>query len=107
MSSLENALIRLSGMREMVYLYADESGDMGFDFTNSGTSHYFSIAFLLLREQRPIFSLVRKVFLTLPQATKRKSSGVLHAHHEKPSTINILLSRLALQDINIPGRMEY
>jgi hypothetical protein len=87
----------------MIYIYADESGDMGFDFTKGGTSSHFSIAFLMLneRERRTVSSLVRKVFLSLPRATKRKNSGVLHAHYEKASTVAKLLTGLAQKDVKI------
>jgi len=72
----------------MTYIYLDESGDLGFNFSKAGTSRHFSIAFLLTENKRPISSLVKKVFLSLPPATKRKNSGVLHAHHEKSVTVN-------------------
>ena len=53
------------------------------------------------RERRPVSSLVRKVFLSLPRATKRKNSGVLHAHYEKVSTVAKLLTGLAQKDVEI------
>ena len=85
----------------MVYIYADESGDMGYDFTKIATSRYFSLAFLVATERRTISTLIRKVFLSLPRAEKRRSSGVLHAHYEKPSTRKMLLKGLASRDIKI------
>jgi uncharacterized membrane protein len=85
----------------MVYLYQDESGDMGFDFTKSGTSKYFSIALLILTERRPVSSLVKKVFTSLPSAMKRNNNGVLHAYYEKPATISRLLRGLAEKEIKI------
>jgi uncharacterized membrane protein len=93
--------ITLNREKHMIYLYQDESGDMGFDFTKSGTSKYFSIALLIMTEQRPISSLVKKVFTSLPQATKRNNSGVLHAYYEKPITISRLLRGLATKEIQI------
>jgi hypothetical protein len=85
----------------MVYLYQDESGDMGFDFAKSGTSKHFSIALLILNEQRPILSLVNKIFRSLPRETKRKNNGMLHAYYEKPITVSRLLRSLAEKEIKI------
>ena len=33
----------------MTYIYFDESGDLGFDFSKSGTSNWFLIAFLITK----------------------------------------------------------
>jgi hypothetical protein len=83
----------------MVYIYFDESGDLGFDFSKRGTSRHFSIAFLITTNKRPIISLVKKVFVSLP--TKLKSKGLLHAHHEKFATIKKLLNGLITKEIQI------
>jgi len=85
----------------MVYIYFDESGDLGFDFSKGGTSGHFSVAFLITNEKRPIYSLVKKVYLSLPRATKRKSSGVLHAYYEKASTITKLLQGISKKDVKV------
>ncbi|MDR2599579.1 MAG: DUF3800 domain-containing protein [Oscillospiraceae bacterium] len=85
----------------MTTLHLDESGNMGFDFNKKGTSRYFSINLLILNECRPVISLVKRVYLTLPRANKRKSSGVLHAYHEKPSTRTKLLKGLSQKNIKI------
>ena len=85
----------------VTYVYFDESGDLGFDFTKHGTSRVFSIAFLMTKNKRPVSSLVKKVFINLPPAVKRKNSGVLHASYEKPSTIEKLLTKLATKDVRI------
>jgi len=85
----------------MVYIYFDESGDLGFDFSKGGTSKNFSVAFLIVNEKRPISSLVKKVFASLPQTLKRKSSGVLHAYYEKSSTIAKLLQGISKKDVKI------
>jgi len=85
----------------MTYIYLDESGDMGFDFAKSSTSSYFSIAFLILHEQRPVISLVKRVFTSLPKAVVRRSNGMLHSYYEKPITRERLLRGLAKKDIKI------
>ena len=84
----------------MVYIYADESGCLGFDFAKSGTRKHMLITFLMLTECRPIISLVKKVILTLPKL-RRKKGAYLHAHYEKPITIKRLLINLATKDVKI------
>jgi len=85
----------------MKYIYLDESGDMGFDFSKSGTSNHLLITFLMLSEYRPIISLVKKVFTSLLTTTKRKNNDMLHAYYEKEITVKRMLSGLASKDIMI------
>ena len=85
----------------MTYVYFDESGDLGFDFSKKGTSEIFSIAFLIIENRRPIISLVKKVFSSLPVSQKFKHNGALHASYEKTSTVKRLLNGLATKNIMI------
>jgi hypothetical protein len=83
------------------YIYFDESGDLGFDFSKQGTSERFVITFMLVNNRRPVSTLVKKVFTSLPVGKKRKHSGLLHAYYEKKSTRMKLLGGLATKDIQI------
>jgi hypothetical protein len=84
----------------MIHIYFDESGCLGFDFTKSGTGKHILITFLILKECRPIISLVKKVILTLPKLRKKKGA-YLHSHYEKPITRKRLLEGLATKDVKI------
>jgi len=84
----------------MTYIYFDESGCLGFDFTKSGTKNHILITFLILSECRPIISLVKKVILTLPNLRKKKGA-YLHSHYEKPITRKRLLKGLAKKEVKI------
>ncbi|MEW6618278.1 MAG: DUF3800 domain-containing protein [bacterium] len=47
----------------MLYLYLDESGDLGFDFVNKRPSKYFTIAILVVKgyeENRLLLKVVKK-----------------------------------------------
>lgn len=69
----------------MAYIFMDESGDLGFDFSKKGTSKCFLITFLFVDNKRPIEKCIRKVRAGLHK--NLKSLGrVLHAYHEKPVT---------------------
>ena len=85
----------------MRYIYLDESGDMGFDFSKSGTSKHLLITFLILNESRPVVSLVKKVFTSLLVTTKRKNNDMLHAYYEKDITVKRMLNGLASKDVKI------
>jgi len=85
----------------MTYIYFDESGDLGFDFSKRGTSEQFLVTFMIAENKRPISTLVKKTFASLPVATKRKHSGSLHAYYEKKATRIKLLRGLAAKDVKI------
>lgn len=84
----------------MLNIYADESGCLGFDFAKSGTRKHMLITFLILKECRPITSLVKKVIRTLPKL-RMKKGAYLHSHYEKPITRKRLLKGLASKDVRI------
>ncbi len=79
----------------------DESGDLGFNFRNKGTSRFFVITLIFCSSKRPLEKVVKKTFRSLPQKVQRKHSGCLHAVKEKPKTRFLLLGLLNKQDISI------
>ena len=82
----------------MAYIFLDESGDLGFDFTKRGTSSVFVITFLFIDgSKRPIEKIVSRTHGELNKSVKRRI-GVLHATNEKPITRRRLLKRLAEKD---------
>lgn len=85
----------------MPYIFFDESGDLGFDFTKKRTSRYFVVTFLLSTEKRPIERSVKKTFTSLSARETKGHPGVLHAVNELPKTRQRLLNRLAEQDITV------
>lgn len=80
----------------MAFIFMDESGDLGFDFSRVGTSNYFVIAFLCCENKRPVEKCVKKVHLGLRR--RYGHIGVLHAYQEEPATRRRLLSGLAGRD---------
>ncbi len=84
----------------MAYIFMDESGDLGFDFTKPGTSRYFILTFLVCENKRPVEKCVREVHAALRQRHRRVSSW-LHAAREEPATRNRLLRRLAEKDCSV------
>lgn len=83
----------------MPFIFMDESGDLGFDFSRKGTSRYFLITFLFCERKRPIEKCVKKVHRGLREKYRRV--GTLHAYREEPVTRKRLLSLLACRDCKI------
>ena len=78
----------------MAYIFMDESGCLGFDFTKKKTSKHFIVTFLFVPNKRKLEKLVRKTFLSMPEKERRNHTGVLHANKEKPLVRTRLLSGL-------------
>ena len=85
----------------MAYIFFDESGDLGFDFSKKKTSKYFLATFLFAQKKTPVEKIVKKIFQSLNKKKKRGHSGVLHAFKEKPIIRARLLRMLNEKDVNI------
>jgi len=80
--------------RKMAYIFMDESGDLGFDFSKARTTKYFIITFLFVQEKKPVERVVRSIIRSLPKTMKKKHSGVLHCHDEVSSVRKKLLDKV-------------
>lgn len=81
----------------MVYVFADESGDLGF---RKGSSRWFVFTLALVNDHRRVQKIVNKVRKELRK--KQKNIGELHANREKKSTRKkILLELSKLDDLQI------
>lgn len=86
----------------MAYIFMDESGDLGFDFSKARTTKYFIITFLFAKEKKQIEKIVKSVIRSFPKNMKKKHCGVLHCHDEVSAVRLKLLNKIAqLDDINI------
>jgi len=83
-----------------MYLFMDESGCLGFDYTKQKTSRYFVIAFLFVSSKRPLEKIVKKTLASIHHYNK-KHRGVLHCTKEKPATRQKLLHSLRQQECSI------
>ncbi|MBU1164697.1 DUF3800 domain-containing protein [Patescibacteria group bacterium] len=78
----------------MAYIFLDESGDLGFNFTKRKTSKFFIITCVFTNNKRAYEKTVKKTHAELKKKYKRKF-GVLHCVKEKPITRQRLLRRLS------------
>lgn len=75
--------------------YLDESGDLGNNFNNPKTSHYFVVAIVFTLFPAQINKLVQKVFHNLKKSDIKRNNGVLHSYKEKISTRRRMLRSIA------------
>lgn len=78
----------------MAYVFLDESGDLGFDFSKGKTSKYFVITFLFVVNKDQVEKIVKKIFHGFLPKELKHHAGYLHAHKEKPKTKIKLLQLL-------------
>ncbi len=84
----------------MPYIFLDESGDLGFDFSKKKTSRYFLITCLFVSKKRPIEKVVSNTHKGLKKIHKKRG-GVLHCFKEKPITKERLLKQLNNKDCSV------
>ncbi|MEW6586069.1 MAG: DUF3800 domain-containing protein [Nitrospirota bacterium] len=65
----------------MLYLYLDESGDLGFDFFAKKPSKYFTVAILAIKEVEHNRALLKAVKKTIYRKMERRSSRELKGSH--------------------------
>ncbi|MFA5351930.1 MAG: DUF3800 domain-containing protein [Candidatus Gracilibacteria bacterium] len=87
----------------MPYIYLDESGDLGFDFSKQKTSKHFVVIFLFVKdsEKKPIEKIIKKIFKSFTKKEIKSHPNSLHAYKEKPKTRIRLFNFLNQQDISI------
>jgi hypothetical protein len=78
----------------MSYIFMDESGCLGFDFSKKGTSDYFIVTFLCTPHKRPIEKIVRRIFEGMSKAERNRLGGSLHSSKASPRTRMKLLHQL-------------
>lgn len=83
----------------MAYIYLDESGCLGFDFSKSKTSRYFLVTMLLLPQHRTAEKCIKRSIGGLHK------SGIplntIHAYKEKPKTKKAILECLVKKECKI------
>ncbi|MDR0800461.1 MAG: DUF3800 domain-containing protein [Endomicrobium sp.] len=85
----------------MAYIFMDESGCLGFDFTKSKTSKNFVIAFLMAKNNNVIKKAVSKTFNSIPKNKRRTHCGTLHCNKEEDKTRIKLLEELKDKDVSV------
>lgn len=85
----------------MAYIYLDESGDLGFDFTKKKTSKYFVVTFMFVAQPGPVEKIVKKIFQSFTKAKRVHHPGVLHSTKESATTREKVLTLLAAKNISV------
>ena len=88
----------------MAYIFLDESGDLGFDFSKKKTSKYFIISFLFIenkKEKKATDKIIKKIFKGFSKKEIKFHPNTLHAYKEKPKTRNRVFNLLNEREISI------
>lgn len=80
-----------------MYIYLDESGDLGF---KEKSSKWFLFTLVMVEDNKKIEKIIKKVRLGLKKKYKHKTTE-LHAYHSDDTTKNRVLSKLAKEDIKV------
>lgn len=83
------------------YVFMDESGDLGFDFSKKKTSEYFVVTFLFAENKKPVEKIVKKIFAGFNKTEVKNHHGSLHAYKERPATRLRLLRQLNEKNVHI------
>jgi len=88
----------------MAYIFMDESGDLGFDFSKKKTSKCFIVSFLFINsdlKRKQTEKIVKKIFKSFTPKEVKFHGGTLHAHKEKPKVRNKVLTMLSSLDVSL------
>ncbi len=85
----------------MGYIFLDESGDLGFDFSKRKTTKFFVITCLFTKKRKPLEKIVKKIFESFSKQQKKHHPGMLHCSKETPETRKKVLTSLSTQDVLI------
>ncbi len=85
----------------MAFIFLDESGDLGFDFTKNKTSKFFVISFLFVKNKDSVERVVKKIFKSFTVLERKFHHGCLHCHKETPKVRSQLLNLLNEKDVSI------
>lgn len=87
----------------MLYLYLDESGDLGFDFVNKKPSKFFSVGILLFKSERTKKKIDKLVKRTLRKKLNPKGKRKRFVSELKGSSTTIMIKQYfyrLIKDVN-------
>ncbi|GHT09325.1 hypothetical protein AGMMS49532_06970 [Endomicrobiia bacterium] len=87
----------------MAYIFMDESGCLGFDFTKAITSRYFVITLLMAKNDNVINNkAVSKIFKSIPKNELKVHCDTLHCYKKNDRTrIKLLAELKGLKDKDV------
>lgn len=83
-----------------MYLFLDESGDLGFDLSKTKTTKHFVITLIFVSNKRSVEKIIKNIFSGFSKAERKRHNGVLHCYKEHKKTRTRILSNV--KKLNIP-----
>jgi len=84
----------------MAYIFMDESGDLGFNFSKKRTSKFFIVTFLFVENKRHVEKIIKQAHATLKRKYKIKNA-VLHAAKEEHPVIKRVCKKIVEKKFKI------
>lgn len=85
----------------MAYIFLDESGDLGFNFSKPKTSKYFIITLLFVSNKDRVDKIIKQIFRSFSPKERRYHGGTIHAFRENYKTRIKLLTLLSDKEVSI------
>lgn len=85
----------------LMYLYLDESGDLGFDFTNKKPSGFFVITLFVVHEAKAVKIINKVIEKTLDKQLNRKSKNNRSVLELKGGDTTLEIKKYFLRHLNI------
>ncbi len=85
----------------MTYIFLDESGDLGFNLSKSGTSENFIITFFVIKNKKPFDNIVKKTLAKMNKVERKSIQGVLHSYKLLPRRRKKLLKSILEYDFKL------
>ncbi len=89
-----------------MFIYLDESGDLGFDFQKKGTSKYFVITLLVCKNQETQDSFKKAVSRTLKNKLNHKKNNKRVVHELKGAKTNLAIKKYFISHLDLLGEWK-
>jgi len=85
----------------MPYIFMDESGDLGFDFSKKKTTKFFVVTFIFSISKRSCESIISSIFRNFTPAQRKRRKGVIHCTKEDRIIRQRIFNKIQRVDIKI------
>jgi hypothetical protein len=85
----------------MVFVFMDESGDLGFDFSKKKTTKYFLVTFIFTTGKRSCERIIKDIFRNFTPAQRKRRKGTIHCTKEDQLIRKKIFNKIRNADIKI------
>jgi hypothetical protein len=85
----------------MSYIFMDESGDLGFDFSKKKTTKFFIVTFVFTNNKRPVEKIIRNIFRNFTPVQRKRRKRIIHCTKEDRVVRQIIFNQIQNVDIKL------